>query len=398
MDVLDTWERRLNVAGHAIPYFVLVLTTVMYLVVGTDSGPTTAVNVGIAAATGLWMLWWHTLHPGWRSRTGLMALFFVGILVSYALLGLRDPMFGFFSFAGYIYAVEVLPGRWKLVGVSATGVLAATSLYGGFPPAELGPIVVYLIIVVFIVIIACTFTTFGHITSEQSRRRKEMVAEMAAMMQENAGLHAQLLIQAHEAGVLDERQRLAREIHDTLAQGFAGIITQLQADEDPPRHVETALRLARENLAEARRSVHALRPPALVDANLPDALAEVAAGWTDQTGVTASISTTGAARPLHPEVEVTLLRAAQEALSNVAKHARASRVGLTLSYMEDVVTLDVRDDGAGFDPEVKTDGFGLVGMRQRVSRLAGALVVESEPGGGTAVSASVPAIPAEVAP
>ncbi|MCC8243477.1 sensor histidine kinase [Saccharothrix luteola] len=398
MDVLDTWERRLNVAGHAIPYFVLVLTTVMYLVVGTDTGPTTAVNVGIAAATGLWMLWWYTLHPGWRSRTGLMALFFVGILVSYALLGLRDPMFGFFSFAGYIYAIDVLPGRWKLVGVSATGVLAATSLYGGLPPAELGAIVVYLIIVVFIVIIACTFTTFGHITSEQSRRRKEMVAEMAAMMKENAGLHAQLLIQAHEAGVLDERQRLAREIHDTLAQGFAGIITQLQADEDPPRHVETALRLARENLAEARRSVHALRPPALVDANLPDALAEVAAGWTDQTGVAASISTTGAARPLHPEVEVTLLRAAQEALSNVAKHARASRVGLTLSYMEDVVTLDVRDDGAGFDPEVKTDGFGLVGMRQRVSRLAGALVVESEPGGGTAVSASVPAIPAEVAP
>ena len=398
MDVLDRWERRLNVAGHAIPYFVLVLTTLMYLVVGTDTGPTTAVNAGIAAATGLWMLWWYTLHPGWRSRTGLMALFFVGILVSYALLGLRDPTFGFFSFAGYIYAIDVLPGRWKLVGVSATGVIAATSLYGGFPPAEFGPIVVYLIIVVFIVVIACTFTTFGHITSEQSRRRKEMVAEMAAMMQENAGLHAQLLIQAHEAGVLDERQRLAREIHDTLAQGFAGIITQLQADENPPRHVETALRLARENLAEARRSVHALRPPALVDANLPDALAEVTAGWTDQTGVAASISTTGAARPLHPEVEVTLLRAAQEALSNVAKHARASRVGLTLSYMEDVVTLDVRDDGAGFDPEVKTDGFGLIGMRQRVSRLAGALVVESEPGGGTAVSASVPAIPAEVAP
>lgn len=396
MDALDVWERRLTVAGYAIPYFVLVLTTAMYLVTGTDPAATTAVNVGIAAATGLWMLWWFTLHPGWRSRPGLMAVFFVGILVAYALLGLRDPMFGFFSFAGYVYAIEVLPGRWKLAGVSATGVLAATSLYGGLPPAEFGPVVVYLSIVVFIVVIACTFTTFGHITSEQSRRRKEMVAEMAAMMEENAGLHAQLLIQAREAGVLDERQRLAREIHDTLAQGFTGIITQLQADENPPRHVETALRLARENLAEARRSVHALSPPALVDANLPDALAEVVTGWTDRTGVAASVRTTGAARALHPEVEVTLLRAAQEALTNVAKHAAASRVGLTLSYMEDVVTLDVRDDGSGFDPEARTGGFGLIGMRQRVSRLAGALVVESEPGGGTAVSASVPAIPAEV--
>ncbi|WP_447008505.1 sensor histidine kinase [Saccharothrix isguenensis] len=396
MDVLETWERRLTVAGHAIPYFVLVLTTVMYLVVETDPWPTPAVNVGIAVATGLWMLWWFTLHPGWRSRSGLMAVFFVGILVAYALLGLREPMFGFFSFAGYVFAIEVLPGRWKLAGVSATGVLAATSLHGGLPPAEFGPIVVYLAIVVFIVVIACTFTTFGHITSEQARRRKEMVAEMATMMEENAGLHAQLLIQAREAGVLDERQRLAREIHDTLAQGFTGIITQLQADESPPRHVETALRLARENLAEARRSVHALSPPALVGANLPDALAEVVTGWTDQTGVAASVHTTGAARALHPEVEVTLLRAAQEALANVAKHAAASRVGLTLSYMEDVVTLDVRDDGSGFDPAVHTDGFGLIGMRQRVSRLAGALVVESEPGGGTAVSASVPAIPAEV--
>ncbi|ONI90764.1 hypothetical protein ALI22I_11275 [Saccharothrix sp. ALI-22-I] len=396
-DALDTWERRLDVAGHAIPYFVLVLTTAMYLVIGTDPGQTKAVNVGIAVATGLWMLWWFTLHPGWRSRPGLMAVFFVGVLVAYAVLGLRDPMFGFYSFAGYIYAIEVLPGRWKLAGVAATGVLAATSLFGGLPPAEVGPILIYLAVVLVIVTIASTFTMLGHVTTEQSRRRKEMVAEMAAMMEENAGLHAQLLIQAREAGVLDERQRLAREIHDTLAQGFTGIITQLQADENPPRHVETALRLARENLAEARRSVHALSPPALEGANLPDALAEVAAGWMDQTGVPASVHTTGAARALHPEVEVTLLRAAQEALTNVAKHAGASRVGLTLSYMEDVVTLDVRDDGAGFDPTVRTDGFGLVGMRQRVSRLAGALVVESEPGGGTAVSASVPAIPAEVA-
>ncbi|MFE9750689.1 sensor histidine kinase [Saccharothrix saharensis] len=395
-DDLDVWEKRLDAVGHAIPYFVLVLPTAIYLVMGTDPWQTELVNVGIAAVTGLWMLWWFTLHPGWRSRTGLMAVFFVGVLVAYAVLGLRDPMFGFFSFAGYVYAIEVLPGRWKFAGVVVNGVLAATSLHGGFPPAEFGAIVVYLVIVAVIVTIAGTFTMLGHITTEQSRRRKEMVADMAAMMEENAGLHAQLLIQAREAGVLDERQRLAREIHDTLAQGFTGIITQLQADENPPRHVETALRLARENLAEARRSVHALRPPALVDANLPDALAEVAAGWTDQTGVAASINTTGAARALHPEVEVTLLRAAQEALSNVAKHARASRVGLTLSYMEDVVTLDVRDDGTGFDPEARTDGFGLVGMRQRVSRLAGALVVESEPGGGTAVSASVPAIPAEV--
>ncbi|MBB5954280.1 signal transduction histidine kinase [Saccharothrix tamanrassetensis] len=396
-DRLDVWERRLDSAGHIVPYFALVLPMVMYVLVTPDGPAERAVTLGIATAAGLWMLWWHTLHPRWRSRSGLMTVFFAGVLVFYGVLGLSDPIFGFFSFAGYVYAIEVLPGRWKLAGVVVNAVLAATSLHGGLPPAEPVAIAVYLVIVVFITTIAITFTFLGHITAEQSRRRKEMVAQLASMMEENAGLHAQLLIQAREAGVQDERQRLAGEIHDTLAQGFTGIITQLQAVDEPSRHIDTALRLARENLAEARRSVHALRPPALDDANLPDALAEVAAGWNDHTGVPATVSTTGPARPLHPEVEVALLRTAQEALSNVAKHASASRVGLTLSYMEDVVTLDVRDDGAGFDTCRETNGYGLVGMRQRVSRLAGSLAVESEPGGGTAVSASVPAIPAEVA-
>ena len=129
-------------------------------------------------------------------------------------------------------------------------------------------------------------------------------------------------------------------------------------------------------------------------------------------GVPATVATTGTAQGLHPEVEVTLLRVAQEALANVAKHAGASRVGLTLSYMDDVVTLDVRDDGVGFrlpadgpgascGPGASWEpaevgraggGFGLTTMRQRVRRLTGQLEIESEPGGGTAVSASVPAI------
>ncbi|RKT56060.1 sensor histidine kinase [Saccharothrix australiensis] len=396
-DRLDVWERRLEVAGHVVPYFALVLPTVMYALLTADGAGDRAINLAVAAATALWMLWWYTLHPRWRSRDGLMTVFFLGVLVCYGVLGLRDPVFGFFSFAGYVFAIELLPGWRKVAGVVANAVLAATALHGGLPPAEPAAIAVFALIVVFIVTIAITFTFLGHITAEQSRRRKEMVAELAAMMEENAGLHAQLLIQAREAGVLDERQRLAGEIHDTLAQGLTGIITQLQAEDRPSHRVGTALRLARENLAEARRSVHALRPPALEGANLPDALVEVVTGWTDQTGVPVAVSTTGAARPLHPEVEVALLRTAQEALSNVAKHASADRVGLTLSYMEDVVTLDVRDDGAGFDPERPTGGYGLLGMRQRVARLAGSLAVESEPGGGTAVSASVPAIPAEVA-
>jgi len=119
--------------------------------------------------------------------------------------------------------------------------------------------------------------------------------------------------------------------------------------------------------------------------------------WTNMSGVTAQLVTTGTPQPLLPDIEVTLLRTAQEALTNIAKHANASRVALTLSYMEDLVTLDVRDDGRGFDrsgaqAESPDGGFGLTAMRERVRRVAGTLEVESEPGTGTAISACVPAI------
>ena len=223
---------------------------------------------------------------------------------------------------------------------------------------------------------------------------------------ENAGLHAQLLTQAREAGTLDERARMAREIHDTIAQGLIGIVTQLEAADqardrpaDRDRHLENAERLARESLAEARRSVEASMPAALEAGTLPDALADVTREWSELNGIPADVTVTGNVIALHPEIEVALLRIAQEALANVARHAGATRAGLTLSFIGDVVTLDVRDDGVGFsvhdaDAGESPSGFGLSGMRQRVARVAGSLAIESEPGGGTALSARVPAIAA----
>jgi signal transduction histidine kinase len=197
-------------------------------------------------------------------------------------------------------------------------------------------------------------------------------------LEENAGLHAQLLAQAREAGVLDERQRMAREIHDTLAQGLTGIITQLEATERAGRrpeqwrrHLDQARALARESLAEARRSVQALRPEPLEEAGLPDAIAHMARRWSETSVVEFSFATTGEPRPLLAELEMTLFRVAQEALANVAKHAAATKVGLTLSYMDDAVLLDVRDDGVGFTPVPAGgnghtgdgQGFGLDAMR-----------------------------------
>jgi signal transduction histidine kinase len=361
------------------------------------------------------MLWMVTLHPEWTRRRALMAVYFLGLLAFIAVLVTRNPWFGLFAVTGYLHAWEVLAGRWRLAGVTAAAVLHVTAIFGGRPPSDLAGGLAFVVLVVVIVATTAVFAGLSDTVSDQNQQRKRMIAELAeanhkleAAMAENEGLHAQLLTQAREAGVLDERQRMAREIHDTLAQGLTGIITQVQAAQgagDRPadwrRHLENAAQLARESLSEARRSVQAVGPKPLTAARLPEAPAEVVDRWSGLHGVAAEVATTGTPRPMHPEVEVALLRTAQEALANVAKHAGASRVVLTLSYMEDLVTLDIRDDGVGFDPAAVGDrpqrdgGFGLTVMRQRVHRLAGSLEIESEPGAGTAIWAGIPAIPRE---
>jgi signal transduction histidine kinase len=238
---------------------------------------------------------------------------------------------------------------------------------------------------------------------ESTQAKADTIARLEQAMRENAGLHAQLIVQAREAGVHDERRRLAAEIHDTIAQGLAGIVTQLQAAADSAApattrdHIERAAVLARQSLGEARRSVQNLGPAPLQYDALPKALENIVAAWSESTGVRAGFTVTGIVEPLHHEIEAALLRIAQEALANAARHAHATRIGVTLSYFADEVSLDVRDDGRGFDPlclpaRGATGGFGLDGMRARAERVAGAVEIESEPGAGTAVWARVPLV------
>jgi len=224
------------------------------------------------------------------------------------------------------------------------------------------------------------------------------VGAQAALALENL----RLIAEARHSGVIEERRRLAREIHDTLIQGFASIVMNLEAaegsleDDQAHRHLDEARNTAREGLAEARRIVWALRPEALEGAPLSEALERLAARWSETSGIACGVRITGTLLPLPAEAEVTLLRAAQEALTNVRKHARASRAVLTLSYMDDRVALDVLDDGAGFEPEGASTaggpsgGFGLPAMRERVEQSGGRLVVESEPGRGTTLVVELP--------
>ncbi|GGO62458.1 sensor histidine kinase [Nonomuraea cavernae] len=380
---LDRWERLLQRQMAAAPYVLLMISTVLALL--TDGW--SWVPVALAGMAAAWI---------WLVPRG--AVYVAGLVVVIGVLCTQGVWFAaFFGFTGYLHSWQYLKGMWRFVGVTATAAISVAAYNDGPPDLTPSGILTYLLFTVAIVAVVGLFSFVGEITAERSDERTRMVAQLEEAMRENAGLHAQLLLQAREAGVLDERQRMAGEIHDTLAQGLTGIITQLQAArqaDDWQRYVDNAVRLARESLAEARRSVHAVGPGELESAPLPEALREVVARWSELNEVRADFTTTGTVRPMHPEVEETLLRTAQEALANAAKHAGPSRVGLTLSYMEDVVTLDVRDDGAGFDPERVRDGggFGLASMRKRVNRLAGTLAIESEPGGGTAISASVPAV------
>jgi signal transduction histidine kinase len=414
---LERWERRETTALRVLPYFLIVVSSTIALLQPTWGQPDRSqVILPLIALVTLWITWFYTVHPGWRSRRGLMAFYFVGLMLIFAGMVIASPWYGILVFVGYIHSMDVLVGPWRFVGVGATAFLSGSSQVGGVENINADTWWVWLLVVLFNMLLAGVASYSGEHSKDRNQRQKQALEELAeanaklqAAVEENAGLHAQLLAQAREAGALDERQRMAREIHDTLAQGLAGIITQLEAAELArderavwQRHVETAAALARESLTEARRTVHAVEPAALESARLPEAIGEVVRKWTSVNDVQAVLTTTGDARPMHPDVEVTLLRTAQEALANVAKHAKASRVGLTLSYMGDLVTLDVRDDGVGFGPPngkrpngSVDGGFGLTGMRQRVQLLAGQLEIESEPGGGTAVSATVPAIPAE---
>ncbi|MEU4679615.1 sensor histidine kinase [Micromonospora sp. NPDC023737] len=411
VDRLSAWEAREARLHRVLPYVGLAVGALLTTAAPAPLGLPLAPHLLVAAIAACWVAFFVNLHPGWAARRTLMFVYYVGLLVLSAVLVLISPWYGFFSWAGFLHSL-LLPGIWRFVGVAISAVLAATAQGGGMP-ASLSHWLLWCVLVLFNLGAAGAMVWFSSIAERQHANRKRLVDELAETnrrlaetMRENEGLHAQLLTQAREAGVTDERQRMAREIHDTLAQGLTGIITQLEAAgqardrrADWQRHVDTAIGLARESLSEARRSVQAVRPEALESARLPDALGELTRRWSMINEVRTDVSVTGHAQPLHPEVEVTLLRAAQEALANVARHAKASRVGLTLSYMTDVVTLDVRDDGIGFDPDARpaprqTDGgYGLTAMRQRVTGVGGELTVESEPGGGTAVSASVPALP-----
>lgn len=236
-------------------------------------------------------------------------------------------------------------------------------------------------------------------SSAHAEELRLLSAQLEERVQEQT---TRLLAREREAATLEERNRLAREIHDTLAQGLAGVVVQLgalrRAMDVAPQHTHEHLQMteqmARETLAEARRSVWNLRAAALERGTLADALRSLAE-QRNTSSLAATFVQHGEAWPLPPAVESALLRIAQEALANVVKHAAATQVTITLDYTAEHVGLEVRDNGPGFPATTlsqptanQNGGFGLLGIRERLTQLGGSLEISNE--NGAVVRADIP--------
>lgn len=380
-----------NKGGLWDAYFAVVLAATLLLVLGTADPLTArlAAAISLAATVPLYLLAGRpAIRAGQDTRMGTGYVLCLVVLVVVAQT--QDSASSWVLFAACpqcFMAMTVPRAIAAVVALNVTPVaLAVTSLRH-----RSGGVVFVLGTAALGLAFSVVFGTWISRIIEQSRERAKLIERLEAAQAELAAL-------SRQTGALAERQRLAGEIHDTLAQGLTSIVMLLQAADaeigaDPRearRHVGLATQTAREGLAEARAMVAALAPADLQGEALHEALRRVTDRIGAELGIAARFEVCGPARPLPPTAEVVLLRAAQEALANVRKHARAADVRVVLSYDAGAVRLEVRDDGAGFDPAQVNGGYGLRGMRSRILQVGGSLLVRARPGAGTTLSVEVP--------
>jgi signal transduction histidine kinase len=392
---VDVWEKW-DWLWTAIFYLSAIVSAAFMLLDDNRAAPAWAALL----LTGVLLLWhWAGMRfayrdgADWNERTYARLIVILGDVLLWFVLVTLSPAYYILLFGLFGQVFRHLPIRYAIFAaiLLALGILFEQVSDSGasFSPAE--PLVwVYLIIGLACILLGVWVAAI----IGQSTRRRELIEQLEAAQ-------AELAAAERREGVLEERQRLAREIHDTLAQGFTSIVMNLEAAEqalpdDLPtlqKHLDQARGTARSSLDQARRVVQDLRPDLLEEQSLPPAIERTAERWEEETGIPVTTAITGAPSALHPDVEVTLLRAAQEALNNIRKHAQATAVQLTLSYMGDVVILDVQDNGLGLDgaePSALTGGYGLQAMRERAELCGGSLTLESDKGEGTTVVVSIP--------
>lgn len=397
--------RQVNGIWLALPYVLLAFSSALSWTAGDLAPGEAPWVVALSVAVAGWHTWWAVLHPEWLETVLVqMAAYFAGLVLLTAVL--FHLSFNFFPLYLVCFAIAfvALPGRWAYVGVALT---TAVALLG---PGLLTRSAQNLVVTLAGGALAAAAGWSIRALETETRQRREAMAELTRTQAEleralaqNLTLRDRLVAEARQAGVATERTRLAGEIHDTLAGGLAGVLSQLEAVDAQlePGHplrerVRAATAVARETLQEARRSVRALRPGHLDGAPLGRALAEVVRGFERTRGLPVVLHVSGAETDLPGAVEDTVLRAAQEALTNVDRHARASAAHVTLSYLDGAVALDVADDGGGVAGDPASDGGqGLAIMAERVAAVGGRVELDSEPGRGTTLTVTVPLTPEE---
>lgn len=383
----DAWD-RFNWLWEIL-FAVAYLATTTLVLLDENDPVRTVVAVGALTALALtYLLWGRRVvrDDGHLRQRWTLALVVVA-LVAVAMFANTTSSFILFMVCPLLFStLEFRPAAVFTTLVIVLSPLSAIAADGLRGPA----LHILLPMTAILVVFGILSGKFILHVIEESRARADLIDRLEASQAEVARL-------SREAGTAAERERLAREIHDTLAQGFTSIVTLAEAieselDTDPAaarRHVELAARTARENLAEARTMVAALAPADLASGSLVDAVRRQADRLADETGVSVRYEVDDALPAIGMAGEVVLLRGAQEALNNVRRHAAASTVSVRLSVVDDAVRLSVRDDGAGFDPD-GVSGFGLRGMRSRAEQVGGTLSVRSGPS-GTELTLEVPA-------
>jgi signal transduction histidine kinase len=384
--------------GWHVAYAVLAAMTAVLLVVddGISSVDRYTGLAILAAACGWYAAVGRRALDTGSSRAGLA---YVAVAMPLTIgLFLMAPFAMLLLFMLYPHVWALLPLRRAAVASAVIAVAAALRIVGWTGLSAGWLLSMVYLTVGFLVASTAIGLWIGRVI-RQSKSRGELIAELAATRTELAEV-------SHQAGVAAERERLARDIHDTLTQGFASILLLLDAteaeigpgNESARGHLRNARKTAQENIAEARAMITTLRPPHLRQASLPEALGQLVDRLGSQPGAQVRLTIIGDPRPLATDKEVVLLRAAQEALANVRRHAAASRVEVELGYQHEAVTLLVTDDGQGFDPGSRGSGFGLDGMRARVAQVDGTMQIRTAPGEGTTIRIDLAAPCAGAAP
>jgi len=386
---VDRWQR---VHGIRVwdTFFVIDYTATIGLVLADDMSIRSMAAAVLIVALAAWF--WSvgrrlTIHG---TEDGSRVLGYLIVIVAlFTAASLTAPASSFLLFALSAQCFIMLRLSWA---IGTVAVLNITPMMRALRAAD---DTAQLVTLVAIGVVCASFAVLLGVWISrvvvQSQERAELIGRLESAQEEVARL-------SREAGTLSERERLAAEIHDTLAQGFTSLLMLVQAadaelDRAPAaarRHLTAADRTARENLDEARNLIAALRPAALESGSLDHALRRLVERVGAETGTDATYTADGPGG-LPAATEVVLLRGTQEALTNVGKHAAAQHVTVCLHRTGDRATLTISDDGVGFDPAASAQGYGLVAMRTRVRQLGGVLEVHSAAGEGTDVLIEVPA-------